>query len=265
MNISFTKVVRSRAMPSSPSTKPALVSLRIRRSPNRSEIRKTSIETVLVYFRIDSDLDFEQPKNIHLRRLVHRPRRTRRPQQQPTGNTSRIEWIAVPMLLVAMEVTRDYRRPSSPTEDDRISIETSIPMDVHRDEFLLNSTSMAMDAIPTVKTPWKHVTMGHVTTNQRTIKVCFVCLSSVFVTTVLIVLANTDEKIIDYDPNDPNLVDEPYLDVENPYEGLGPGRPDSIARALLPTGGRHSPDSIGQGKNTHPANRALLLCLYVHL
>jgi len=61
-------------------------------------------------------------------------------------------------------------------------------------------------------------------------------------------LANTDEKIIDYDPNDPNLVDEPYLDVENPYEGLGPGRPDSFARTLLPTAGRQSPDSIGQGK-----------------
>ena len=61
---------------------------------------------------------------------------------------------------------------------------------------------------------------------------------------------NTDEKIIDYDPNDPNLVDEPYLDVENPYEGLGPGRSDMIGRALLPTGGRHSPDSIGQGTNT---------------
>ncbi|CAF1295395.1 unnamed protein product [Rotaria sp. Silwood1] len=57
---------------------------------------------------------------------------------------------------------------------------------------------------------------------------------------------STDEKIIDYDPNDPNLVDEPYLDVENPYEGLGPGRPDSIGRALLPTAGRQSPDSIGQ-------------------
>jgi hypothetical protein len=57
---------------------------------------------------------------------------------------------------------------------------------------------------------------------------------------------NTDERIIDYDPNDPNLVDEPYLDVENPYEGLGPGRPDSIGRALMPTAGRQSPDSIGQ-------------------
>ncbi|CAF4295682.1 unnamed protein product [Rotaria magnacalcarata] len=56
---------------------------------------------------------------------------------------------------------------------------------------------------------------------------------------------NTDEKIIDYDPNDPNLVDEPYLDVENPYEGLGPGRSDNIGRAFLPTAGRQSPDSIG--------------------
>ncbi len=63
-----------------------------------------------------------------------------------------------------------------------------------------------------------------------------------------VILVNSDEKIIDYDPNDPNLVDEPYLDVENPYEGLGPGRPDSIGRALMPTAGRQSPDSIGQGK-----------------
>ncbi len=45
-------------------------------------------------------------------------------------------------------------------------------------------------------------------------------------------------------------MDEPYLDVENPYEGLGPGRPDSIGRALLPTAGRQSPDSIGQGKTS---------------
>jgi len=67
---------------------------------------------------------------------------------------------------------------------------------------------------------------------------------------IYFILANTDEKIIDYDPNDPNLVDEPYLDVENPYEGLGPGRPDSIGRALMPTAGRQSPDSIGQGKNS---------------
>lgn len=58
---------------------------------------------------------------------------------------------------------------------------------------------------------------------------------------------NTDERIIDYDPNDPNLVDEPYLDVENHYEGLGPGRTDSFARTLMPTAGRHSPDSFGQG------------------
>lgn len=52
-----------------------------------------------------------------------------------------------------------------------------------------------------------------------------------------------------YDPNDPNLVDEPDLDVENPYEGLGPGRPDPVSRVLMPTAGRHSPDSIGHGKN----------------
>ena len=50
-----------------------------------------------------------------------------------------------------------------------------------------------------------------------------------------------------YDPNDPNLVDEPDLDVENPYEGLGPGRHDPVSRALMPTRGRQSPDSIGQG------------------
>jgi hypothetical protein len=52
---------------------------------------------------------------------------------------------------------------------------------------------------------------------------------------------------MDYDPNDPNLVDEPYLDVENPYEGLGPGRSDPISRVLMSTAGRQSPDSIGQG------------------
>ena len=46
-----------------------------------------------------------------------------------------------------------------------------------------------------------------------------------------------------YDPNDPNLVDEPDLDVENPYEGLGPGRPDPVSRVLMPTAGRQSPDS----------------------
>ncbi|CAF3964945.1 unnamed protein product, partial [Rotaria sp. Silwood1] len=57
---------------------------------------------------------------------------------------------------------------------------------------------------------------------------------------------NTDEKSMDYDPDDPNLVDEPDLDVENPYEGLGPGRPDPVSRILMPTAGRQSPDSIGQ-------------------
>jgi len=62
-------------------------------------------------------------------------------------------------------------------------------------------------------------------------------------------LVNTDEKSMGYDPNDPNLVDEPDLDVENPYEGLGPGRPDPVSRVLMPTAGRHSPDSIGHGKN----------------
>ncbi len=61
------------------------------------------------------------------------------------------------------------------------------------------------------------------------------------------ILVNTDEKSMDYDPNDPNLVDEPDLDVENPYEGLGPGRPDPVSRVLMPTAGRQSPDSIGQG------------------
>ncbi|CAF0751501.1 unnamed protein product [Rotaria sordida] len=57
---------------------------------------------------------------------------------------------------------------------------------------------------------------------------------------------NTDEKSMGYDPDDPNLVDEPDLDVENPYEGLGPGRPDPVSRVLMPTAGRQSPDSIGQ-------------------
>ena len=75
------------------------------------------------------------------------------------------------------------------------------------------------------------------------------------------VLANTDERIIDYDPNDPNLVDEPYLDVENPYEGLGPGRPDSIGRALHPTAGRQSPDSIGQGKT----RCFLIIVVHMHI
>jgi hypothetical protein len=80
------------------------------------------------------------------------------------------------------------------------------------------------------------------------------------------ILVNTDEKIIDYDPNDPNLVDEPYLDVENPYEGLGPGRPDSIGRALMPTAGRQSPDSIGQGKICFAFGNPLLpyQCLYMY-
>ncbi|CAF1062138.1 unnamed protein product [Adineta ricciae] len=56
---------------------------------------------------------------------------------------------------------------------------------------------------------------------------------------------NTDERSMGYDPNDPNLVDEPDLDVENPYEGLGPGRPDPVSRVLMPTAGRQSPDSLG--------------------
>jgi hypothetical protein len=59
---------------------------------------------------------------------------------------------------------------------------------------------------------------------------------------------SSDEKIIDYDPNDPNLVDEPDLDVENPYEGLIAGRPDPIGRILSSTAGRQSPDSLGQGR-----------------
>ncbi len=92
--------------------------------------------------------------------------------------------------------------------------------------------------------------MAHVTTNQKIIKVGFFSKSVFFLFDVFDLSANTDEKIIDYDPNDPNLVDEPYLDVENPYEGLGPGRPDSIGRALMPTAGRQSPDSIGQGKTS---------------
>ncbi|CAF3131004.1 unnamed protein product [Rotaria socialis] len=73
---------------------------------------------------------------------------------------------------------------------------------------------------------------------------------------------NTDEKIIDYDPNDPNLVDEPYLDVENPYEGLGPGRSDNIGRALLPTAGRQSPDSIGHAPPDYGEDYGTLSRMY---
>ena len=60
-------------------------------------------------------------------------------------------------------------------------------------------------------------------------------------------LVNNDEKIIDYDPNDPNLVDEPDLEVENPYEGLVAGRSEPISRILIPTAGRRSIESLGQG------------------
>jgi hypothetical protein len=63
-----------------------------------------------------------------------------------------------------------------------------------------------------------------------------------------------------YDPDDPNLVDEPDLDVENPYEGLGPGRSDPVSRVLMPTAGRQSPDSIGQG-NIYILLLSLLLLL----
>jgi len=76
-------------------------------------------------------------------------------------------------------------------------------------------------------------------------------------------LANTDEKSMDYDPNDPNLVDEPDLDVENPYEGLGPGRPDPVSRVLMPTAGRQSPDSIGQGNIYSLLLLLLLLCAFI--
>ena len=89
-------------------------------------------------------------------------------------------------------------------------------------------------------------TTGMVTMNRRIIKVSFrhgVWTLEVF----LFLLVNSDEKSMGYDPNDPNLVDEPDLDVENPYEGLGPGRPDPVSRVLMPTAGRQSPDSIGHG------------------
>lgn len=76
----------------------------------------------------------------------------------------------------------------------------------------------------------------------------FVLISNFF-----FVIVNTDEKSMGYDPNDPNLVDEPDLDVENPYEGLGPGRSDPVSRVLMPTAGRQSPDSIGHG------NKSILL------
>ncbi|CAF0821040.1 unnamed protein product [Didymodactylos carnosus] len=72
---------------------------------------------------------------------------------------------------------------------------------------------------------------------------------------------SNDEQIIDYDPNDPNLVDEPYLDVENPYEGLGSGRTD-IGRSLLPTLERHSPDSIGHAPPGYSENYGTLSRLY---
>ena len=217
------------------------------------------LEPVFVYLGVDSDLVFGRLKSIHLPRLVHRPQRPPPPPTTTTDSNNRIEWIEVPTLLAAMEVTRVSRPRSSATVDEQ-TFEISIPVDVRRDAFLLNSTSMAMDAMPTGKRRWKRVTTGHVTTNQKTIKVCSSPLSSISVSTLSLLLANTDEKIIDYDPNDPNLVDEPYLDVDNPYEGLGPGRPDSIGRALMPTAGRHSPDSIGQGKHRRAA---LSLCFHV--
>jgi hypothetical protein len=102
------------------------------------------------------------------------------------------------------------------------------------------NSSTAMDDTATIVKYLKHDTMVHVTMNQKIIKVC--CSISVDVKHM------NDEKIIDYDPNDQNLVDEPHLDVENPYEGLGPGRSDPISRALISTAGRQSPDSIGHGK-----------------
>ena len=86
-------------------------------------------------------------------------------------------------------------------------------------------------------------------TNQRTTKVEFLSRAIRSVDFLFAFLVSSDEKIIDYDPNDPNLVDEPYLDVENPYEGLGAGRPDPISRLLHPTAGRQSPDSLGQGRS----------------
>ena len=83
--------------------------------------------------------------------------------------------------------------------------------------------------------------------NQKIIKVYFKIIEFENYNVFFYLLANTDEKSMDYDPNDPNLVDEPDFDVENPYEGLGPGRPDPVSRVLMPTAGRQSPDSIGQG------------------
>jgi hypothetical protein len=70
-----------------------------------------------------------------------------------------------------------------------------------------------------------------------------------------------------YDPNDPNLVDEPDLDVENPYEGLGPGRPDPVSRVLMPTAGRQSPDSIGHGMYFNRFFSSVVLylfCMHMH-
>lgn len=106
---------------------------------------------------------------------------------------------------------------------------------------------MAVDEMVIVTTALIIAIMARAITSLKIIRVR--CLRDVDVRFAYYIPANTDEKIIDYDPNDPNLVDEPYLDVDNPYEGLGPGRPDSVSRALLQTAGRHSPDSIGHGKS----------------
>lgn len=79
------------------------------------------------------------------------------------------------------------------------------------------------------------------------------------------ILVSTDEKIMGYDPDDPNLVDEPDFDVENPYEGLAPGRPDPVSRVLMPTAGRHSPDSIGQGNKSLKCFSTLIYCYVIAL
>ena len=79
------------------------------------------------------------------------------------------------------------------------------------------------------------------------------------ISVLVLFLVNTDERSMGYDPNDPNLVDEPDLDVENPYEGLGPGRPDPVSRVLMPTAGRQSPDSLGHGNSLFDRSFLLLL------
>ena len=161
-------------------------------------------------------------------------------------------WTEVPTRPAAMEATTVYRPRSSPmVAADTIS-GISTPTDAHWAEYPDSTMSMAMADMLIRTTLSTAATTAHVTMNPRITRVRS-CPPFTVPVTPLVLSANTDEKIIDYDPNDPNLVDEPYLDVENPYEGLGPGRSDMIGRALLPTGGRQSPDSIGQGNHTAAA------------